>query len=158
MSLLHTNITKVKKLSLKDIKLPAPERRVQLITTTQTDRPGTDEEILYSKLVDTNPLLEELVERLGLVSITTGEKIKKVDVKEETKLPIEPDKTKLIAIAHRVIERENSYNREEIITRIKEIANVSRERAERGFNLILEAGAIEPTPGGRYYLTSSTPF
>ena len=64
----------------------------------------------------------------------------------------------LIALAQRVIEGENSYSREDIIERIKEATNVNQERAEKGFNLILQAGAIEPTLGDRYYLTSSTPF
>jgi hypothetical protein len=32
-----------------------------------------------------NPLLEELVERLDLVSITTGERIKKVELREDIK-------------------------------------------------------------------------
>ena len=99
MSLLSTDITKVKRLSLKEVKLPAPEVKAQEI-----------------------------------------------------------DKPKLIALAQRVIEGENNYSREEIVTRIKEATNVSQERAERGFTLILQAGAIEPTLGDRYYLTGSTPF
>jgi hypothetical protein len=106
-----------------------------------------------------------LVERLDLVSIKTGERIKKVEVKEEYKHLPEPeikakeiDKPKLIALAQRVIEGDNSYSRAEIIERIKEATNVNQERADRGFNLFLQAGAIKPTPGDRYYLTGSTPF
>ena len=162
MSLLSTDITKVKRLSLKDVKLPATERRAEPI---QVDRPPTDEEVIYSNMLSINPLLEDLVERLDLVSITTGERIKKVELREDIKPHPEPevkaqeiDKPKLIALAQRVIEGENSYSREEIITRIKEATNVNQDRAERGFNLILQAGAIEPTQGDRYYLTGSTPF
>ena len=128
MSLLSTDIAKVKRLSLREVKLPITERKVEPITPILVERPPTDEEIAYSKLVAINPLMEELVER------------------------------KLIALAQRVIEGENNYSREEIVTRIKEATNVSQERAERGFNLILQAGAIEPTLGDRYYLTGSTPF
>ena len=159
MSLLNVDIAKVKRLSLREVKLPTTERRVEPIT------PPTDEEIAYSRLVAINPLLEELVERLDLVSIKTGERIRKVELREDIKPHPEPeikakeiDKPKLIALAQRVIEGENSYSREEIIERIKEVTNVSQERAERGFNLILQAGAIEPTLGDRYYLTGSTPF
>jgi len=144
MSLLSTDITKVKRLSLKEVKLPAPELRVEPITPI---------------------LVEELVERLDLVSIKTGERIKKVELREDIKPHPEPeikaqeiDKPKLIALAQRVIEGENSYSKEDIVARIKEATNVNQERAERGFNLILQAGAIEPTPGDRYYLTGSTPF
>ena len=163
MSLLSTDIAKVKRLSLREVKLPAPEIRVEPITPILVERPPTDEEIAYSKLVAINPLIEELVERLDLVSIKTGERIKKVELREDIKPETEVkaqeiDKPKLIALAQRVIERENSYSKEDIVARIKEATNVNQERAERGFNLILQAGAIEPTPGDRYYLTGSTPF
>jgi hypothetical protein len=163
MSLLSTDITKVKRLSLREVKLPAPELRVEPITPILVERPPTDEEIAYSKLVAINPLIEELVERLDLVSIKTGERIRKVELREDIKPEPEVkaqeiDKPKLIALAQRVIEGENSYSKEEIVARIKEATNVSQERADKGFNLILQAGAIEPTLGDRYYLTGSTPF
>jgi len=165
MSLLSTDIAKVKRLSLREVKLPTPERRVEPITPILVERPPTDEEIAYSKLVAINPLLDELVERLELVSITTGERIKKVQLREDIKPHPETDikaqeidKPKLIALAQRVIEGENSYNKEDIVAKIKEATNVNQERAERGFNLILQAGAIEPTLGDRYYLIGSTPF
>lgn len=165
MRLLSTDITKSKRLSLDEVKLPAPDFRVKPTTPIQVERPPSDERIAYSKLIAINPLLEELVERLDLVSETTGERIKKVELKDNIKPHPEPeiktkeiDKPKLIALAQRVIEGENSYSREEIIERIKEATNVNQERADRGFNLVLQAGAIEPTLGDRYYLTGSTPF
>ena len=165
MSLLSTDIAKVKRLTLREVKLPTTDRRVEPITPILVERPPTDEEIAYSRLVAINPLIEELVERLDLVSITTVERIRKVELREDIKPHPEPeikaqeiDKPKLIALAQRVIEGENSYSREEIVARIKEATNVNQERAERGFNLILQAGAIERTLGDRYYLTGSTPF
>ena len=166
MSLLSTDIIKVKRLSLKEVKLPAPELRVEPITPILVERPPSDEEIAYSKLVAINPIIEELVERLDLVSIKTGERIKKVELREDIKPYPEPeikaqeiDKPKLIALAQRVIEGENSYSKEEIVARIKEATNVNQERAERGFNLILQAGAIEQTINPElYYLVGSTPF
>ena len=165
MSLLSTDITKVKRLSLREVKLPTTERRVEPITPILVERPPTDEEIAYSRLVTINPLIEELVERLDLVSKTTGERIKKVELRKDIKPHPEPkvkaqeiDRPKLIALAQRVIEGYNSYSREEIIERIKEATNVNQERAERGFNLILQAGAIEPILRDRYYLAGSTPF
>ena len=165
MSLLSIDITKVKRLSLSQVKLPAPKIKVEPITPILVERPPSDEEIAYSKLVAINPLIEELVERLQLVSINTGKRIKKVELREDIKPHPEPeiktqeiDKPKLIALAQRVIEGENSYSKEDIIARIKEATNVGQERAERGFTLILQAGAIEPILGDRYYLTGSTPF
>jgi hypothetical protein len=102
MSLLSTDIAKVKRLSLREVKLPTPEPEIKA---------------------------QEI------------------------------DKPKPIALAQRVIEGENSYSREEIIERIKEATNVNQERAERGFNLILQAGAIEQTINPElYYLVGSTPF
>jgi hypothetical protein len=166
MSLLSTNITKVKRLSLREVKLPTPELRVEPITPILVERPPSDEEIAYSKLVAINPLIEELVERLDLVSIKTGERIKKVELREDIKPHPEPevkakeiDKPKLIALAQKVIKGEDSYSKEDIIARIKEATNVSQERAEIGFNLILQAGGIEQTINPElYYLTGSTPF
>ena len=164
MSLLSTDITKVKRLSLKEIRLPAPEV-VEPITPILVETPPTEEEIVYSKLVAKNPLIEELVERLDLVSIKTGKRIRKVKLIESIKTHPEPkikaqeiDKPILIALAQRIIEGGNNYSKEEIVAKLKEATNVNQERAEIGFNLILQAGAIEPTPGDRYYLTGSTPF
>ena len=81
----------------------------------------------------------------------------KEDIKPEVKAP-EINKPKLIALTQTLISGEESYSKEDIIERIKEATQVSRERAEIGFNLILQAGAIELTLGGRYYLIGSTPF
>lgn len=158
MSLLSIDITKVKRLSLRDVKIPTPERIKEPFTYIQVERPPTDEEIAYSKLLAINPLLEELVESLDLVSEITGERIKKVKLREDIKPPPEPNKPKLIDLAQRIIKGENSYTREEIIERIKEATNVNQERAENGFNLFLENGEIEPTLGNSYYLKGSTPF
>jgi hypothetical protein len=48
---------------------------------------------------------------------------------------------------------------EEIVERIKQATNVNKERAETGFKLILQAGAIEQTINPElYYLKGSTPF
>jgi len=161
MSLLSTDITKVKRLSLREVKLPALEVRVEPITPILVKRPPTDEEIDYRRLIAINPLIEELVERLDLVSNETGERIKKVELREDIKPHLEAekiDKPKLIALAQRLIEGDNSYSKEEIVAKIKEATNVTQERADRGFTLILQAGGIELTLGGKYYLSGSTPF
>lgn len=157
MSLLSTDITKVKRLSLREVRLPAPELRVE--PPIQVKRPPSGEEIAYSKLVAINPLVEDLVERLDLVSIKTGERIKKVEIPEGySPGPQGVDRPKLIALAQIVIKGESSYSRAEIVARIAEATDVSQGRAERGFTLLLQAGAIEPTLGDRYYLAGSTPF
>jgi nucleoid DNA-binding protein len=155
MSLLLTDLSKVKKLSLRGVRLPIRE-----IERKATIKALTSEEIAYNKLLQRNPLIEKLVEKLDLVSNTTGERIKKVNIahiKPEVKAQ-EIDNFKLIALAQRIIERENSYTKDEVIDKIKEATNVSQERAEKGLNLILQAGAIEIIPGERYIIKGSTPF
>jgi len=157
MGLFSTDITKVKRLSLRGVKLPTPELRIEYITPILVERPPTDEEIAYSKLVAINPLIEELVECFNLISFTTGDRIKRIYL-PKIERPQEVDKAKLITLAQKVIEGESNYSKEDIIDRIKEVTNVSQERAETGFNLMLQAGAISYTTGESYFLTGSTPF
>jgi hypothetical protein len=158
MSLLSTDIAKVKRLSLREVKLPEV-REVEAII--QVEKPPTEEEIAYSKLVAINPLIEDLVERLNLVSIKTGERIRK-DYNSHPEPEIkakEVDNSKLIALAGKIIKAETSYSKEDIIARIKEATNVSQERAEKGFLLMLQEGVIALTINPEfYYLGGSTPF
>lgn len=130
MSLLLTDLSKVKKLSLRGVRLPIRE-----IERKATIKALTSEEIAYNKLLQRNPLIEKLVEKLDLIH-----------------------NFKLIALAQRIIEKKNSYTKEEVIDKIKEATNVNQERAEKGLNLILQAGAIEIIPGERYIIKGSTPF
>jgi hypothetical protein len=157
MSLLFTDITQRKKLSLRDVKLPASEPKIEPFTYIHVKRPPSDEEVAYSKFVAKNSLIEELVKRLDLVSITTGERIKKVELREEYKAQ-DIDKSKLIILVNKIMKPETSYTKEELIARIKEATNVNQERAERGFSLFLQNGSIEPTLGDTFFLTGSTPF
>ena len=144
MGLLTTDIRKERRLSLKDVKLPAPERKPIKVET-----PSTAEERMYSKIVEKYPLFLEAVELLDLVSPVTGTRVKIVDTK--------PSRETLIALAKRLIKGEAMHSKEEIIEAIKTGSKVSQERAEKGFSLMLEAGAFEPI-GDSYYLTGSTPF
>ena len=144
MSLLTTDIRKERRLSLKDVKLPATE-----IKPIKVEAPSTAEERMYSKIVEKYPLFLEAVELLDLVSPVTGTRVKIVDTK--------PSRETLISLAKRLIKGEAIHSKEEIIEAIKTGSKVSQERAEKGFSLMLEAGAFEPI-GDSYYLTGSTPF
>lgn len=174
MSLLNVDITKKKRLSLKEVKLPEVERRVDP-TPIQVERPPTAEEITYSKFTALNPAVERLVEKLDLVSTVTGERIRKIDLSGIDITPQEPPKTatvekvqdepkeakksqKIGDIALRIITPISNLSKEEIITRLMEETKVNRERAEKGFNLMIETGVITATNVGTYYLTGSTPF
>ena len=181
MSLLSTDIAKVKRLSLREVKLPTTEQRVEPVTPILVERPPTDEEIAYSRLVAINPLLEELVESLDLVSTITGERIKKVELPEANRAPLKPLKTpaeaeakreekkpgsprkgqKIEDIARRVLEPQSNKTKEEVIAKLMEETNVKEDRAEEGLTLMLKSGAVERiTVNGidRYYLSGSTPF
>jgi hypothetical protein len=162
MSLLSTDIAKVKRLSLREVKLPTTERKVEPITPILVERPPHSEEIEYSKLIAINPIVEKLVECLDLVSIRTENRINIIELKEEDNSPPELEnkaKDKLITLAIKLIKSEDNYLKEDIIKRIKEETNVSQERAEIGFNLMLEERIIEQTRNPElYYLVGSLPF
>lgn len=147
MSLLSTNITTVKKLSLSQVGLQTIQVEPQPTVSSKTQRAPTPKETTYSKLLAVNPTLGELVESLNLVVMETEEAVKS---------PAQPER--LIAIAKRIIEPEVSYTKEDIIERLQVETRVSQERAEAGFSLLLQVEAIEPTFTGLYYLTGSTPF
>ena len=174
MSLLNVDITKKRRLSLKEVKLPEPERRVDP-PPIQVDRAPTAEEITYSKFIAISPAIENLVESLDLISSTTLERIRKIELSELNITSIQPLKTatvdkvkeepkepaksnKIGDIALRIITPINNLSKEEIITRLMEETKVNRERAERGFTLMVESGVIQGTNVGTYYLSGSTPF
>jgi hypothetical protein len=68
MSLLSINTNQLNKLSLKEIKLPAPKER-ELITfiAIQVKKPLTAEETFYNRLITTYPLFKELVDIFDLI-------------------------------------------------------------------------------------------
>lgn len=158
MSLLSTDITKVKRLSLREVKLPAPEVRLDSITPILVEVPPTDEDLVYSDMIVKNPLLKALTDVLGLVSEATGKRLREIGETAEKRLQIAPKGISIKDIAQEVLQGENSYTKEEIIVRLQDETKVDRTRAEKGFNLMLQAGAVEPTLGDSYYLTGSTPF
>lgn len=156
MSLLSIDLTKKKRLSLQGVELRAPKPRIEATPILVDQRPPTEEEIAYSKLVVKYPLIEKLVNRVGLVSDKTGERLRIVEISNtlRDRKKIEP-----VDLAKRILSGERSYTREEIVDRIEGATEVTKDRAEKGFNLLLQAGAIEPTlDPGLYYLSGSTPF
>jgi hypothetical protein len=86
MSLLSIDLTKKKRLSLQGVELRAPKPRIEATPTLVDQRPPTVEEIAYSKLVAKYPLIEKLVNRVGLVSDKTGERLRIIKHPEERKL------------------------------------------------------------------------
>lgn len=99
------------------------------------------------------------VKRLSLLEIKPPEQRAVERPAPEAKAPAQVDAPKLTVIAHKIIAPENNYTKEEIIARLLDETKVSQERAENGFNLMIQAGAIEQTTVERLYnLGGSTPF
>ena len=122
MSLLSTDISKVKRLSLREVKLTDPKlsrKPIEAIQESQTEAP------------------------------------KEIPIKALQSPEIE----KLKGLANKVVEPFRGFYSEEIIEQIMKATNVSQERAEVGFTLMLQAGAIEQAINPEiYYLGGSTPF
>lgn len=170
MSLLNVNI-KPRRLSLKEVKLSEQEQKVADPTPILTNRPPTAEEITYSKFLAISPAIDLLVNNLDLVSTVTGERIRKIDLSGVDIKPQDPPETATVEkvqkpkksqqigdIASRVIGKDKSLDKGELIARIIQETNVNRDRAEKGLNLMIETGVITQTNVGTYYLTGSTPF
>ena len=181
MSLLSVDLKKRKKLPLSDPR-PPTVKRVEP-PPPMTKQP-TREEIVYSRMVADNPALDLLVESLDLVSISTGKRIERVDIsqannshQERNTAPVEipqevtvsapkredkdlkkGDIDKLRALAKQCILTQRHYSREEVVTLIVEGAKVDRDRAEKGFKLMIQAGVIVTALKDRFYLAGSTPF
>jgi hypothetical protein len=110
--------------------------------------------------------------RLSLSPSKAPKPARKVDsappVEEPASVNLEPiaeeppqdiDIPKLTALAKRTLRGNNGYTREEVVDLIKQTAQVSQQRAERGFTLMLQAQTIEQAPNPEiYYLAGSTPF
>jgi hypothetical protein len=73
MSLLSTDIAKVKRLSLREVKLPALEVRVEPITPILVEIPPTDEETAdNSKAIELNPNYADAYYNRGVSKVYFG--------------------------------------------------------------------------------------
>lgn len=68
MSLLSINIKQLNKLSLKEVRLPAPkERELKPLEAIHIQKPLTTKETFYNRLITTYPLFKELVDTFDLI-------------------------------------------------------------------------------------------
>lgn len=149
MGLLSINISKEKKLSIKDVKLTAP--------TIKVNGPSS-EEVAYNKLIELNPHVKKMAVRLDLVSSVNE---KQIEVTPQKTPPVskQVDKDKLIALAIKILEPERTYRKSQIIDILQTQTRASLERAEMGFTLMFQVKAIEQTADvNLFYLANSTPF
>ena len=138
-------------------------KRVPAIATEQTVEPEqipvsfdraerlSPLDVVLSRLEKINPALRELINTLDLEPVSVN-------------LP--PGHARLWELAGQSLEGNRTYTRAEAVDCISVRTSVTQDRAERGFTLMLESKAIEPTgdiPGGGYstelfYLGGSTPY
>lgn len=185
------------KFSLQRAKLPHQEKGREVLIFTEPE-PTTDkitekkreepqelseklrpvdystENLVYSRMLDINPILAELVGEFNLAHTSTGEKPKRVltwatEAPQKatfTPRPVEKLQTNIkrakketiAEFTARILEGYNSYSREELLERIKTDAQVDNERAFKGFIKMKKDRIIFKTPFHTYYLSTSTPF
>jgi hypothetical protein len=167
MSLKSIDITKVKRLSLKDVKLPAQE---VIDTPIQVERPPTDAEIAFNKTALNNPVLKAIAERLDLNAMRVGKLLNKG--KNHTKkdavegliektggyqdiqagsIAYSPGKT--FTYYNMLTGKEDIIKDTEFIPQITLRAEIkgARAKAERIFNKMLDKGTIKETGIKNYY-------
>ena len=133
--------------SLPDI----PEEKIQEV-------PALEEDIVYSLLLEQNPLIEKLVNKLGLVSDSTDRELKKIEVPKAWIEKNTKTLETLITLANKIIPVNTNLDKEEIVARLMETQNISKERSIKGIDLMIQKQIITQTPKGRFYLSDSTPF
>lgn len=168
------------KFSLQRAKLPNQNKGKEALLFNDEPKPQLEhskEDKTYSKYLEINPILAELVGEFNLVYISTKERPKRT-LNWENTAPVEPQKITLTdeviekpkpkfkrakketisEFTARILEGYNSYSREEIIEKIITDTEVDQDRAFKGFIKMRKDRIIFRTPYRTYYLSSSTPF
>jgi len=150
---LNTEILSETKLSLSGARVEfTPIQKVE----SKTIKPHqSKEEEALSRMIAKNPHLATLVNTFDLIPVKVG--IYEDEVKTKQPQTKQTDKDKLMSLASEILEAENSYSSEDIINLINNKTKVSKERAERGFNLMVKNNILEEG-SNRYYLQGTTPF
>jgi hypothetical protein len=148
---LNTEILNKTKLSLSGARVEFTP--IQKVESKPIKPHQSKEEEALSRMIAKNPHLLTLVKTFDLIPVKAG--IYEDEVK--TKQPKQTDKDKLMSLASEILDKETSYSSEDIINLINNKTNVGKERAERGFNLMVNNNILEEG-SNRYYLQGSTPF
>ena len=166
MSLLPNNTKTLNNISLQGIKLPTSNKReVGIDMPLKIEKPPTDKAIDYRKLLSINPELERLVEVFDLGDKETLKPLPDLINKTKQTVELEPileptdiKRGKLISLACKSLKTEERYSKEAVISLIIKQTKVKTQRAEKGFNLMLEAGAIKRIEGGKFSLIVSPTY
>ena len=103
-------------------------------------------------MIAKNPLFETLVKTFDLIPVKAGIYKDKVGVEQP-----QANKEKLMSLASEILDPETSYSSGDIVNLINNKTNVGKERAERGFNLMVKNNLLDKS-SNRYHLQGSSPF
>jgi hypothetical protein len=116
----------------KKVTLSTQETEIVVAVPVVLESPYTEEEIVYNDLVKRYPLLGDFVKETGLVFVSTLEPPRE----------IEDQNRALYKLAKELLTPERSYTPEEVVGELERAKKITKERAERGFNMMRTKGAI----------------
>jgi hypothetical protein len=116
----------------KKVTLSTQEKEKVVAVPVVLESPYTEEEIVYNDLVKRYPLLGDFVKETGLVFVSTLEPPRE----------IEDQNRALYKLAKELLTPERSYTPEEVVGELEKAKKITKERAERGFNMMRTKGAI----------------
>lgn len=116
----------------KKVTLSTQEKEKVVAVPVALESPYTEEEIVYNDLVKRYPLLGDFVKETGLVFVSTLEPPREIEDKNRA----------LYNLAKELLSPERSYTPEEVVEELEKAKKITKERAERGFNMMRTKGAI----------------
>lgn len=116
----------------KKVTLSTQEKETVVAIPVVLEKPYTEEEIVYNDLVKRYPLLGDFVKETGLVFVSTLEPPREIEDKNRA----------LYNLAKELLTPERSYTPEEVVGELERAKKITKERAERGFNMMRTKGAI----------------
>jgi hypothetical protein len=116
----------------KKVTLSTQETEKVVAIPVVLEKPYTEEEIVYNDLVKRYPLLGDFVKETGLVFVSSLEPPREIEDKNRA----------LYKLAKELLSPEKSYTPEEVVGELEKAKKITKERAERGFNMMRTKGAI----------------
>lgn len=138
--------------------IPKPDANLK---STAVGGHVTDEDIVYSTLLESHPILEKLVDRFDLCSVQTGERFMKTEkrmaVKPYRPIPTSEELLLLRKIVDRILNRKENYERNENIVAKNKATKKRKKSPANTFKQMVEAMVV---PRGSLadpnYFTDST--
>jgi len=160
MSLRSVDITKVKRLSLREVKIPSPKDTpsalyVEISYPLQKHLPEPEgflslEEILLSSAAQENEAIIDLISSLGLVLLSTGQppRIRPVTPPQETPSTSQPE-----IRAEDILTEPRFYAEAEILVKLGDCLGGDEKAAKIEFMRLLDSGGIsQDTTLGSYFI------